>query len=121
MGIVQKQLSSRAVRAGEEELTKARAKEDGSVKVLDMIRAKLDSRNDCYVAELPSLRLNDIRIDDKVVQDNDRMLTGGFYAEVDLGYDGAIAQERNGKPFSIESLRDTNIESQCFRCLGRRA
>ena len=109
LGIVQKQLSSRAVRAGEEELTKARAKEDGSVKVLDMIRAKLDSRNDCYVAELPSLRLNDIRIDDKVVQDNDRMLTGGFYAEVDLGYDGAIAQERNGKPFSIESLREIQI------------
>ena len=78
LGIVRKQLSSRAVRAGEEELTKALAKEDASVKVLDMIRAKLDSRNDCYVAELPSLRLNDIRIDDKVVQDNDRMLTGGF-------------------------------------------
>ncbi|MDC1309950.1 BREX system Lon protease-like protein BrxL, partial [Opitutales bacterium] len=109
LGIVQKQLSSRAVRAGEEELTKAQARDKGSVKVLDMIRAKLDARNDCYVAELPSLRLSDIRIDDALVKNNDRMLTGGFYAEVDLGYDGAIAQERNGKPFSIESLREIQI------------
>jgi ATP-dependent Lon protease len=109
LGIVQKQLSSRAVRAGEEELSKAQARDKGSVKVLDMIRAKLDARNDCYVAELPSLRLSDIRIDDALVKNNDRMLTGGFYAEVDLGYDGAIAQERNGKPFSIESLREIQI------------
>ena len=109
LGIVQKQLSSRAVRAGEEELTKAQARDKGSVKVLDMIRAKLDARNDCYIAELPSLRLSDIRIDDALVKNNDRMLTGGFYAEVDLGYDGAIAQERNGKPFSIESLREIQI------------
>ncbi|MDZ7639086.1 MAG: BREX system Lon protease-like protein BrxL [Bryobacterales bacterium] len=47
------------------------------------MRAKLDAKNDCYVAELPSLALRDVRIDDALVRDNERMLTDGFYAEVD--------------------------------------
>jgi ATP-dependent Lon protease len=33
------------------------------------------------------------------------MLTDGFFAEVTLGYDAVIAQEQNGRPFSIESIR----------------
>ena len=52
--IVEKQLRDRTVRTGEEELFKARAKEQGSVKLIDIVRAKLDPANDCYVAELPS-------------------------------------------------------------------
>ena len=42
--IVEKQLSSKTVRAGEEELFKARAREQGSVKVIDLISARLDAR-----------------------------------------------------------------------------
>ena len=53
--IVEKQLQDRTVRTGEEELFKARAKEQGSVKLIDIVRARLDTKNDCYVAELPSL------------------------------------------------------------------
>src|SRR5437773_7142913 len=53
--IVEKQLKDRTVRTGEEELFKSRAKESGSVKLIDIIHAKLDPKNDCYVAELPSL------------------------------------------------------------------
>jgi ATP-dependent Lon protease len=103
--IVEKQLQDRTVRTGEEELFKARAKEQGSVKLIDIVRAKLDPANDCYVAELPSLALRNIRISDSLVRDNERMLTDGFYAEVTLAYDGIVAQQSNGKPFGIDSLR----------------
>lgn len=103
--IVEKQLKDRTVRTGEEELFKSRAKEAGSVKLIDIIRARLDARNDCYVAELPSLALRDVRIEDQLVRDNERMLTDGFYAEVTLSYDGIIAQQLNGRPFRIDSLR----------------
>ena len=78
-------------------------------KVIDLIRARLDSKTDSFVVELPSLHLKDVRINDKLVNDNDRMLTGGFYAEVDLGYDGAIAQEKSGRPFSIDHLREIQL------------
>ena len=103
--IVEKQLKDRTVRTGEEELFKARAKETGSVRIIDIVRARLDAKNDCYVAELPSLNLKDVRIEDQLVRDNERMLTDGFYAEITLSYDGIIAQEKGGRPFKIDSLR----------------
>src|SRR5437868_2705434 len=103
--IVEKQLRDRTVRTGEEELFKARAKEQGSVKLIDLVRARLDTRRDCYIAELPSLAVDDARIPDDLVRENERMLTDGFYAEVTLSYDGIVAQENGGRPFSIESLR----------------
>ncbi len=105
LGIVEKQLRDRTVRPGEEELFKARAKETGAVKLIDLVRARLDPKNDCYLAEIPSLALRDVRIDDQLVRDNERMLTGGFYAEVTLSYDGIVAQQLNGRPFGVQALR----------------
>ena len=103
--IVEQQLKDRTVRTGEEELFKARAREIGSVRIIDIIKARLDAKNDCYIAELPSVNLRDVRIEDDLVRDNERMLTDGFYAEVTLSYDGIIAQEKGGRPFKVDGLR----------------
>ncbi len=103
--IVEKQLEGRTVRTGDQELFKSQAREKGSRKLIDLVRARLDAKNDCYVAELPSLNLNDVAIPDDLVRDNERMLTGGFYAEVTLEYDALAAQEKHGRPFRIAHLR----------------
>ena len=105
LAIVERQLADRTVRTGEEELFKARAREKGSVKLIDIVRARLDARTDSFIAELPSVALRDVRIDDGLVKQHERMLTDGFYAEVTLGYDASIAQEKGGRPFAIDSLR----------------
>ena len=107
--IVERQLKDRTVRTGDEELFKANARKKGAVKLIDIIKARLDAKNDCFLAELPSLALKDVRIEDKLVHDNERMLTDGFYAEVTLSYDAAIAEEKNGRPFAIESLRPIQL------------
>ena len=112
LGIVERQLRDRAVRSGEEELFKARARETGSVKLIDIISARLDAKTDSYVVTLPSLQLKDVGIDDKLVRDNERMLTGGFYAEVDLSYDAVIAQEKNGRPFLVSALRPIQLSKR---------
>jgi len=109
--IVQRQLKSRTVKAGEEELFKARARENGEVKIIDLITARLDAKTDSYVATLPSLRLNDVRISPEMVSAHERMLTGGFYAEVTLHYDAAIAQESKGRPFGIEALYAESVRN----------
>lgn len=111
LDIVQRQLKSRTVKAGEEELFKARAKENGEVKIIDLITARLDTKTDSYIATLPSLRINDIRITAELVSRHERMLTGGFYAEITLSYDAAIAQESNGRPFGVSSLREIQLSS----------
>jgi ATP-dependent Lon protease len=110
--IVQRQLKSRSVKAGEEELFKARARENGEVKIIDLITARLDTSTDSYVATLPSLRLSNIRISPGLVNEHERMLTGGFYAEISLNYDAAIAQENKGRPFGIESLRGIQLSKR---------
>src|ERR1700729_1780015 len=110
--IVERQLRDRAVRSGEEELFKARARETGTVKIIDIISARLDTKTNSFLAMLPSLQLKDVCIDDRLVHDNERMLTGGFYAEVDLSYDAMIAQEKNGRPFSVSALRPIQLSKR---------
>jgi ATP-dependent Lon protease len=110
--VVRKQLSSRTVRAGEDELFKSRAKEGGAVRVIDIVTARLDAKTDSYLATLPSLRLTDVSIDDALVRENERMLTGGFYAELDLAYDAAIAQEKGGRPFQVKGIRPIQLSTR---------
>lgn len=107
--IVQRQLADRSVRAGEEELFKSKAKEKGSIKVIDIVKARLDTKSDSYLVELPSLGIRDARIAERLVHEHDRMLTGGFYAEVSLIYDPIIAEENDGRPFGVESLREIQL------------
>jgi len=110
--IVQRQLQDRTVKAGEEELFKSRAREAGEVKIIDLITARLDAKTDSYLASIPSLRLTDARIDAELVRRHERMLTGGFYAEIVVVYDAVIAQEKNGRPFGIGSLREIQLSKR---------
>src|SRR5262249_22825478 len=75
LGIVELQMRERTVRPGEEELFKSRARERGTVKLIDLVTARLDAATDSYLATLPSLRLTDARIDAETVSSNERMLT----------------------------------------------
>lgn len=109
--IVQRQLSDRTVRAGEEELFKARAYKTGSAKLIDIVSVRFVEKEGGYLASLPSLNLSRVRIPDKVVDDNERLLTGGFYAEVTLTYDGVIAEEK-GNAFGIAELRPIQMSNR---------
>lgn len=110
--IVKRQLQDRTVRTGDEEYFKSKAREKGSIKLIDIITARLDTASDSYVATLPSLQLNKVRISSEIVSANDRMLTGGFYAEIQLEYDAAIAQENNGRPFGVTSIRPIQLSQR---------
>ncbi|SFW90394.1 BREX system Lon protease-like protein BrxL [Chitinophaga sancti] len=110
--IVKRQLQARTVRPGEEEYFKSKAEKEGVVKLIDIITAKLDADSGSYLAYLPSLRLNKVRIPSEVVYENDRMLTGGFYAEIELEYDAAIALENNGRPFGIKNIRPIQLSQR---------
>ena len=110
--IVTRQLKDRTVRPGEEEYFKSKAREQGSIKLIDIITARLDTASDSYIATLPSLQLTKVRIEAEMVSANDRMLTGGFYAEIELQYDATIAQESNGRPFGITNLRPIQLSQR---------
>ncbi|WP_411360127.1 BREX system Lon protease-like protein BrxL [Pseudidiomarina sp. YC-516-91] len=109
--IVQKQLESRTVRAGEEELFKAKAYKNGTVKLIDLVSARFSQKDNGYLASLPSIQLNKVRISDSIVDDNERLLTGGFYAEITLEYDTLIAEEK-GNAFGIRELRPIQLSKR---------
>ena len=79
--------------------------------MIDIVKARLDAKTDSFLVELPSLGLRDVRIADTLVHEHERMLTDGFYAEVTLSYDAAIADEKRGRPFAIEGLRASRREN----------
>lgn len=110
--IVKRQLQDRTVRPGEEEFFKSKAEKQGRIKIIDIITAKLDSQPGAYLAQLPSLRLGAVRIPNDLVYANDRMLTGGFYAEVELEYDPVIGQEKGGNPFGVQMLRPIQLSKR---------
>src|SRR6266487_2658244 len=112
LAVVERSMKERTVRAGEEELFKSRAREKGKVKVIDLLRARLDAQADAYKVELPSLQLNGIHISDALVNEHDRMLTGGFYAEVTLEYIAALARQSGDVPFRIESVRPIQMSTR---------
>lgn len=112
LAVVRRLLTDRTVRAGEEELFKSRARERMTIKLIDLVRARLDAKTNSYLAELPSLQLKDVRISDALVRANERMLTGGFYTEIDLDYDSVIAEESGGRPFGIAALRPIQLSTR---------
>jgi uncharacterized protein (TIGR02688 family) len=105
-------MQERTVRAGEEELFKHRARDKGRVKIIDLLKARLDAQSDSYKAELPSLQLNDIHIGVDLVNAHERMLTGGFYAEVTLEYIAALAAQQGGQPFRVEAIRPIQMSTR---------
>ncbi|MDW3214980.1 MAG: BREX system Lon protease-like protein BrxL [Ilumatobacteraceae bacterium] len=110
--MVKQSMADRTVRAGEEELFKHRAREKGRIKIIDLLRARLDAKSDGYKAELPSLQVNDIAIGPDLVEQHQRMLTGGFYAEVTLEYIAALAQEKGGSPFRVAAIRPIQMSTR---------
>ena len=112
LSIVERQMRERTVRPGEEELFKSRARELGEVKLIDQITVRLDSYTDSYLATLPSLQLFDVRFDAEMIRGNERLLTGGFYGEINLEYDATIAQEKNGRPFGVSALRPIQLSKR---------
>ncbi len=99
---VESLLNRRVVRTGDHELFKAKAREEGSIQIIDLIRIRLDHTkgHDEYIAELPSLQLNDIRVPTKLAVENDRAFTGGFYAQIGITY---VAGDK--RPFLITEIR----------------
>lgn len=58
----------------------------------------------------PSLK--DVRIEAEMIEANERLLTGGFYAEIQLEYDATIAQQQAGRPFGVIALRPIQLSKR---------
>ena len=90
--MVQQSMKDRTVRAGEEELFKHRARTKGRVKIIDLLAGPTRLEERRLQSRTAELQLNDIHISAELVDEHQRMLTGGFYAEVTLEYIAALRE-----------------------------
>ena len=89
----------RTVRPAEQELFKSRAREKGTVKVIDLVHRATRREDRLLPGDAPQPPAQG-RSHRSLTwcTSNERMLTGGFYAEIDLEYDAGSPSEKNGRP-----------------------
>jgi ATP-dependent Lon protease len=93
-------LGDRLARAEDVELIKTQASRSGSAEVIDHVEATFDAGRAEPVARLSRLGLSKIPLGGGLAEDHDRLLKGGFYADVQLKYGG----QGGGPPFKIGGL-----------------
>ena len=102
---VRETLSRNYVRADESEKVKAITRQKGRHRILDKVKARLDTNVDHFWAELVNLGVKDALIADHIVHENDKLLVGGIWALVDLSYDPEFQERGVTRPFAVERLK----------------
>lgn len=102
---VRETLSRNYVRADEGEKVKALTRQRGRHRILDKVKARLDTSVDHFWAELVNLGVRDALIPDEIVHHNDKLLMGGVWALVDLVYDPEHQERGVVRPFAIERIK----------------
>ena len=102
---VRETLSRNYVRADEAEKVKAITRQKGRHRILDKVKARLDTNVNHFWAELVNMGVKDAFISDELVNSNDKLLVGGIWALVDLAYDPELQEHGVTRPFAIERLK----------------
>ena len=102
---VRNTLSRNYVRADESEKIKAITRSRGQHRIIDKVKATLDTDVDRFWAELTNMGVRNVLIDDALVQQYDKLLMGGIWALVDLKYDPDVQIRGVTRPFAIERLK----------------
>lgn len=98
-------LSRNYVRADESEKIKAITRARGRHRIIDKVKATLDTDVNRFWAELTNMGVRNVLIDDEIIEGYDKLLMGGIWALVDLTYDPEVQIRGVTRPFAIERLK----------------
>ena len=102
-------LSSHYARPDEAEQIKAQAKQRGSYRIIDKLIVRLVEKEDSYSGELVNLNIKNINIADELLDKYPMLVGDGIWAEIDLGYDGAIMHRGQIRPFFVQDLKPIQL------------
>lgn len=106
---VKKILAENYVRPDEAEKVKSLIRERGMFKIIDKVSVKLNQKKDVYEAALSNLGIKDALVPTKIVQDNEKLLTGGIWCIITVQY--FFEEGQKTSPFSIMSLKPIQMPS----------
>ncbi|KRL11877.1 hypothetical protein FD09_GL000484 [Schleiferilactobacillus perolens DSM 12744] len=103
---VKKTLANNYVRPDEAEKVKSRIREEGAYTVIDKITVTLNSDKDRYEAAFGNLGITGVPVDERYVQDYERLLVGGIWSIVRVQYD-----HTSDDHFLIDQLTPVQVPS----------
>lgn len=94
-------LAENYVRPDEAEAVKSKVRERGRFNVIDRVSVKLNEKADIYQGFLLNMGLKDIVVEDDIVTNNEKLLSGGIWCILQLEYEAGASPS----PFIISSLK----------------
>ncbi|MEX0938801.1 MAG: BREX system Lon protease-like protein BrxL [Pirellulales bacterium] len=110
---VKEMIKERIVRSDQSELVKARLQRFRSIKLIDMVTVVFDEKDQGgkYWAKLATSGLEKVHIDERIVFQFERTLTGGVWANVELAFDETIVHGGVTRPFVLKRMQPIQIAS----------
>ena len=113
LDLVKGAIAERVVRADQNELVKSRLRQHGVMKLIDLVTVTFDEKDQGgkYWAQLATAGLDKVHIDERMVEEHERVLTGGVWSNVELIYDDTILHGGVTRPFVIKRMQPIQIAS----------
>ena len=102
-------LSKHYCRPDESEKIKSYIKEKNSYRVIDKIKVKLVETENKYWDSLTNLGITFVNIPDEYITKYEKLLQGGIWALIDVGYDEEIFDKGKNRPFYIKNMSQFNL------------
>ncbi|WP_287831206.1 protease Lon-related BREX system protein BrxL [Idiomarina sp.] len=102
-------LADNYVRPDEAEKVKSIIRERGTFKIIDKVGVKLNQKKDIYEASLSNLGVKDAVVSNTLVQQNEKLLTGGIWCIITVKYYYEEGQKTS--PFTVVKLNPIQMPS----------
>ncbi len=100
-------ISKHFVHRDEAQLIKSTIRDKGSHRIIDKVSVSLNDKKDIYEASFANLGLNRVPISEEILRGNRKLLSGGVWSIVTMGY--IKTEERDRSPWIIESLKPIQV------------
>jgi len=97
------------VHRDEAQLIKATIRDSKSHRIIDKVSVRLNDKRDVYETSFANLGLNKVVINENIVKQNQRLLSGGVWCLITMGYQPS--DERDASPWIIENLKPIQISN----------
>ena len=102
-------ISKHFVHRDEAQLIKSTIRDSKSHRIIDKVSVRLNDRRDVYETSFANLGLTKVVINENIVKQNQRLLSGGVWCLITMGYQPS--DERDASPWIIENLKPIQISN----------
>ena len=97
------------VHRDEAQVIKSTIRNSKSHRIIDKVSVRLNDKRDLYETSFANLGLNKVVINENIVKQNQKLLSGGVWSIITMGYQPS--DERDASPWIIEALKPIQISN----------